>query len=893
MASGRPQRNTLAIALFTAIVSMAAPAAAQDPATAPAEETRTLATLTVTAQKREEALQDVPISVTALDEQLLRDASVRDIKDMQILVPGLTVTSTQNEAITTARIRGIGTVGDNVGLESSVGVVIDGVYRPRNSVGFGDLGQLERIEVLKGPQGTVFGKNTSAGVINVVTRRPSYSQTAEAEVTAGNYGALGVAGSYNDSFSDSAAFSVYAAKRRRDGWMDVETGNGPRTENEDYDQNFHTVRGKLLFEPSESLDILLSADYTSREENCCTAVQTTVGGTAPILNALAGGQALAAPGDDPFDRVAYSNRPTTQDIKENGVSAEINWDIAGLGGATLTSITAAREWEAINGLDYDFSTADLLYRNADKDESFTGFETFSQELRLTGSTDRLDWMVGMFYSDEDLTRNESYRVGPHYEPYVSTLVYTLVGQGLAAAGVPLDNPMNIPPAAFLSQVGGTPYGTGFTGLGAHDRYEQNAKSLALFTNNTWHATDALDVTLGLRYTREDKELVSDYSNPNGSLACTGALTDQNPLNPARYARLRAALSSRSTAFAGLPEDVQNAIMTGTAENPGVGPQIAGYMCLPWANALHNAPGRDTFQESEEKEWSGTLKAAYRWNERVMTYLSAARGYKGGGFNLDRVQSADGNSASGAGITPVLDTSFDGEFVDSYELGAKTTWADGSLLLNATLFHQEYEDFQLNSFLGTSFVVRSIPKVTSKGVDAEILWQPQAVQGLMLQGGLMYADTVFGDDIPGVDFVQRTPLSTSGALYKLPGATMPFAPEWSGSMAVTYEWDLSNAMVGRFNIGAKYMGDYNTGSDLDDEKHQSSYTVVNARLGIGAEDSRWVVELWGTNITDTEYVQVGFDAPLQGLFPDPGNPLNTFNAFPAAPRMYGVTLRVRY
>jgi outer membrane receptor protein involved in Fe transport len=113
------------------------------------------------------------------------------------------------------------------------------------------------------------------------------------------------------------------------------------------------------------------------------------------------------------------------------------------------------------------------------------------------------------------------------------------------------------------------------------------------------------------------------------------------------------------------------------------------------------------------------------------------------------------------------------------------------------------------------------------------------------------------------------------------------------MAVTYEWDFSNAMVGRFNIGAKYMGDYNTGSDLDVEKQQSSYTVVNARFGIGAEDSRWVVELWGTNITDTDYMQVGFDAPLQGLFPDPGNPLNTFNAFPAAPRMYGVTLRVRY
>ena len=884
MVSGRPRQTLLTIAVLGALAPAAHQVRAQEAGT-PDSEARTLATLTVTAQKREEAMQDVPLSVTALDERLLRDNNVRDIKDMQILVPGLTVTSTQNEAITTARIRGIGTVGDNVGLESSVGVVIDGVYRPRNSVGFGDLGQLERIEVLKGPQGTVFGKNTSAGVINVVTRRPGYEQSADAEISVGNYGALGVAGSYNDAFSDNAAFSIHAAKRKRDGWMRVETGDGPRTGDRDYDQDFHTVRAKLLFEPSDNLDIMLSADYTSREENCCTAVQTTVGGTAAILDALAGGKAVAAPGDDPFDRVAYSNRPTTQDIKDKGVAAEVQWESAG--GTTLTSITASRDWQAINGLDYDFSTADLIYRNAERDQSFTGFKTFSQELRLTGSSDRVDWMVGLFYSDEDLDRNESYGIGRHYEPYVSTLVYQLVGQSLAAAGVPLDNPMSIPAAAFLSQVAGTPYGTGFVGLGALDRYRQNARSLALFTNNTWHATDALDVVVGLRYTRENKELTSDYSNPNGSLACSGALADQNPLNPARNARLRAALASRSSTFAGLPGPVQDAIMA------SAGPQITGYMCLPWANALHNAPGRDTFQESEENEWSGTVKAAYRWNDSVMTYLSAARGYKGGGFNLDRVQSADGDSASGAGIVPVLDTSFPAEFVDSYELGAKTTWAGGTLLLNATAFHQEYQDFQLNSFLGTSFVVRSIPEVTSTGVDAEVLWQPQTVSGLMLQGGVMYARTRLGDDIPGVDFQQRTPLSSSGALYKLPGATMPFAPEWSGSLSATYEWDFANSLEGRFNIGAKYMGAYNTGSDLDVEKRQSAYTVANARLGVGAADGRWVVELWGTNITGTDYVQVGFDAPLQGLFPDPSNPLNTFNAFPGAPRMYGVTLRLHY
>ncbi|AKC88402.1 TonB-dependent receptor [Pseudoxanthomonas suwonensis] len=871
------------MAVVAALTCMAAaPAAhAQEERT---EEPVTLATMTVTAQKREEALQDVPISVTALSEQLLQDTGVRDIKDLQVLVPGMTVTSTQSEAITTARIRGIGTVGDNVGLESSVGIVIDGVYRPRNSVGFVDLGQLERIEVLKGPQGTVFGKNTSAGVINVVTRRPSFTQSAEGEITVGNYGAWGVAGSYNDALGENAALNVYAAKRTRDGWMDVRTGNGPRRETDDYDQNFHTLRGKLLVEPSDTVEVIFTADYTSREENCCTAVQTTVGATSAIINGVAGGgKAIAAPGDDPFDRVAYSNRSTSQDIKDKGVSMEINWDMEALGGATLTSITASRDWQAINGLDYDFTTADLIYRNPNADESFTGFETFSQELRLTGATDRVDWMVGIFYSDEDLNRTETYRVGAGYEPFLSTLVGSQLLAQMAAQLAPLGLTVNTAnPALLFSQVSGQPFGTNFAGLGALDRHRQNAKSSALFTNNTWHATDALDLTLGLRYTREKKTLDSAYTNPNGSIGCGATLA-----NPT--ARVGGALAQRINGFASLPAPTQQAILAQLL--PVAVPAIVGRMCLPWTNALHN--GRNTRQEMDEKEWSGTVKAAYRWNDSVMGYASAARGYKGGGFNLDRVQSADGTSIGAPGILPADDTSFPGEFVDSYELGTKTTWADGNLLLNAALFYQKYTDFQLNSFLGTSFVVRSIPEVVSQGVDTEILWQPKAVDGLMLQGGLMYADTRYGDDIPGGDFTPPPGPTGCCALYKLPGAQMSFAPKWSGSISATYEWDFGSDLVGRFNIGAKYMSEYNTGSDLDPEKMQDAFTVANARIGFGARDQRWMVELWSSNLFDTEYVQVGFDGPLQAPTSIPNDPNNTYNAFLGAPRMYGVTFRVRY
>lgn len=830
------QHSTLARALLIALVGLVqAPLAmAQDKSGPAEEEAGTLDQIIVTAQKREEALQDVPVVVTALSEQALEENGVRDIKDLQNIVPGLTVTSTQSEAQTVARIRGIGTVGDNAGLESSVGIVIDGVYRPRNGVGFTDLGELERIEVLKGPQGTLFGKNTSAGVINVVTKRPSYQQSAEAELTVGSYGMVGVAGSYSDSITDKAAFRVYAAKRKRDGYIDVNVGAGPRTDREDQDLNFHTFRGQLLLEPTDTLDILLTGDYSNRDENCCASVTTIRGPTAAIIDALAPDSGVI-PVADPFGRRAWSNRGSEQYIKDKGVSAQVDWETPWFGGATLTSITAQRKWSTTNGIDFDYSTADLIYRNAEKSDNYTAFDTFSQEIRLTGSTDRVDWLVGGFYADETLDRNEAYRVGSAYEPYLSIAILSRINPLLGAS----------PTAGlFYSQASGRPFGTVFAGLSASDRYEQESKSMGLFTNNTFHVSDALDLTVGLRYTVEEKDLTSVYRNPNGGLGC--AAMQSNP------AQVVAALVARGLTV---------------AQASAAAPQVVGFGCLPWTNVLHN--GRVTEQDREEKEWSGTFKAAYRFNDHVMAYFSAARGYKAGGFNLDRVQSNTGLSSGTSGIVPVNDTSFPGEFVDSFELGTKTTWLGGNLLLNATLFHQEYSDFQLNSFLGTSFVVRSIPKVTSQGLDAELMWQ---TGGWMVQGGLTYADTQYGDDpLPDTDLVL------------LPGSRPSFAPEWSATASVGYEWDLGSLKAGA-HVGAKYMSEYNTGSDLDPQKAQGAYTLGNARFTIGSQNDRWSVELWSQNITDAEYYQVAIDTPLQS---------GSWNAFLGAPRTYGMTFRLKY
>ena len=233
------ERKHLALSIF-AVLSVAQPAFAQQAPTTddskPADQKKavTLAGMVVTAQKREQAVQDVPITMTVASKQLLQDAGVRDIKALQILVPAMSVISTGNEANTAIRMRGVGTTGDNPGLESSVGVVIDGVPRSRTAVGFDDLGDLERIEVLYGPQGTLFGQNTSSGVVNVVTQQPSFKPKAETELTVGNYGEVGASAYYTGPISDKAAFSIYATQRSRDGFYDVNTGEGPRSAADQY-----------------------------------------------------------------------------------------------------------------------------------------------------------------------------------------------------------------------------------------------------------------------------------------------------------------------------------------------------------------------------------------------------------------------------------------------------------------------------------------------------------------------------------------------------------------------------------------------------------------------------------------------------------------------------------
>ena len=493
----------------------------------------TLAEIVVTAQKREQNLQDVPISVIALTGDQLRAAGVTDIKNLSVLSPGVTVTSTTNENSTSVRIRGIGTVSDNVGLESSVGIVIDGVYRPRNGVGFGNLGEIDRIEVLEGPQGELFGKNNDAGVISVTTKRPSMDFGATGEVTYGNYNDKEFSGSVTGAVFSNSAVRLYADYQKRAGFLSIEDGPGPNTDDRANDRNAYTVRGQYLVNFSDALTFLGIADFSRRNEDCCEAVPVIAGPLSPLIGVLASTPALGGKAGtigtpptnpiNPFSYQGYANGVASQQIRDFGFSGQFDWD---LGVGKLTSITAWRDNTLIAGNDVEYTSGAFAEQPA-TEANQTDFKQFSQELRFAGKNGPLQWLVGGFFSSEIVTPNLSILAGPQLEYYI--------GGAASAAGGGAPNPF------LVSELTGNAPGATFVPgqTGEADYFRQTSKSYAAFTDETYTITQGLDLTAGMRYTKEKKTADSNYNDPDGGAACGQLLGSPGlaALNPTELAVL--------------------------------------------------------------------------------------------------------------------------------------------------------------------------------------------------------------------------------------------------------------------------------------------------------------------------------------------------------------------
>jgi outer membrane receptor protein involved in Fe transport len=800
-----------------AVVATAAalPAIAQDSA-APVDE------IIVTAQRRAQSIQEVPLAISAYSDVTLQQAGINDVKDLAILSPSLVVTSTQAEtAGTTIRIRGVGTTGDNVGLESSVAVFIDGVYRNRNNLALTELGNIERVEVLRGPQGTLFGKNASAGLIQVITKGPDTEEFgAYGELSYGDYDFTQArAGITGPIAGERLAFSLDGSVTQRDGFVDNLAAPGV----EYNDRDRWLLRGQLSSQITDTLKLRFIADIAERDEQCCAAV-TTVAGPTALAVAAAGGSVVNPPRPGDFEMFANANRGYRSQVDEQGLSAEFTWD---LGPVELTSITAWRNWEASRSQDPDFTSADIVYRPTG---SLNDFETVTQEFRLAGQAGKLDWLVGAFYVNEDLALDEPIRVGVGYEAYSNALLAGTLGPNA------------------LSTLTGLAPGTVFTGGQGvvSDRFDQESDSYALFTHNIWSFTDRLDGILGLRYTTEEKDLDATLDADNN--ACLLAV-----------------------------QRLQNGDIP-----PQTAPAVIRSPCLPLINPLVDGSYAGS---RTDREWTGTVGLSYDVTEDWLAYGSYSRGYKAGGFNLDRAGLQNPLVPPPFGGTPDAgDLEFDPETVDSFELGAKGSLWDNRLQLGITAFYAEYQDFQLNLFTGLNFIVLNLDEVVSQGVELE--FQVAPTDGLTFSGGVAYTDASYdsGNENP-IDPTTLTPVP-------LAGRRLTNAPYWTATAVANYERSLGDRLRGFVNVNYRFNGDMNTGSDLDIEKKQASFSLWDLRLGLGDAGERWTVEVWAQNLFDQTYQQVAIDAPLQGSGTGPGS-TQTFAAFLGDPRLFGATVRVKF
>jgi outer membrane receptor protein involved in Fe transport len=926
--------TVLALGLATPAYAQVASTTSPAPAAADvqADDASDQGNIVVTAQGRAQALSDVPVAISAVTSETLQNSGANDIRQLNQLAPSLLVSSTGSEANGSPRIRGIGTVGDNPGLESSVVVFIDGVYRSRSGIGLNELGEIDRIEVLRGPQGTLGGRNSSAGLISIVSKKPSFTAGVTGEATYGNFDFLRLAGSVTGPLSETIAARLDGVYVKRDGFYRDNTNNTDVN-----NRNRYFVRGQVLFEPSSDLSIRLIGDYSKRKEACCAAVYVDksvnpyVGNlnelATPLTTGLPNGNNIINVLRDLGQNVAAFNRGYSRDISVSpgrlyggrmqdwGVSGQVDWD---LGGAKVTSITAYRDYFNEQGSDTDYSSVDLLYNAADGNNR-RQFRTFTQELRFQGSLfgDKLDWLVGGFYSNEKFRGLSNLKFGSQYGRFATCRVIS--GGGLAGLYSP-TNPGCVAPGVGPATLAsfGTDIRNGFATLdtvnnvgSTLDRYNQDSRSFAAFTHNIFHITSTVDLTLGLRYTDERKKFSASFGNNN--VACT---------------------TLQST----LTDDLTSTNATTRALAAG----LIGLGCQ--GNATAELNGVNINDKRSEDEFTGTAILSWKPIDDLLVYASFSRGYKAGGFNFDRSALKTPIAANAAGVPTttfaalggaqalVKNLQFEPEKVNAFEIGAK--YATGPFTLSVAGFRQQFKSFQLNTFDGSVFIVQNVngcetglngadrdqskfaaaPNfnanagatgtcaadkvgwgVSATGVELEASLVP--ARNFRVAAGLTYAATKYREDLVGNN--AGAPLNQ--ALRKLPGQNLSNAPEVVVTGSAAWTPDIgSSGLSGLFYVDTRLSSDYNTGSDLFPQKGQDGFALVNARIGIRGPDERWALEFWGQNVFNKDYAQVAFNSPFQegaatASFQDPQYPggRQIFSQFLAEPRTYGVTVRGKF
>ncbi|WP_432201864.1 TonB-dependent receptor [Erythrobacter sp. W53] len=826
------------------------PAMAQESAEAQAEDRVSDNTIIVTATRRAENVQDIPIAVTAVTPEQLDKQGVVNVQNITQVSPSFSTSSAQiASGSVVLRIRGVGTTSNNIGFESAVGIFVDGAYQSRPGVALSEFVDIERVEVLRGPQGTLFGRNTSAGALNITTNRPDLNEFGGfVNATYGNFDLINIQGAINAPLiEDTLAVRLTGAYRERDGTVDVIDGTGTQIgESGTIDQKL--FRAQLGYESEGGLRLRLIGDYSDASNGCCAAIQlladNNIDAVIPALGGPAnGGFANPVVARDPFDQstaeaaldtlTATASRPPLADVEQWGITGELEFPLGD--SADLILIGSYRDFSSSENYDSDFSGLDIF----DVDRLDTDIQTFTAEARIQGDAldGRLSWMVGGFYSDEQINADIDFALGADYDLLVGAIF------GGAAGPAPLQLFTGADPALTT----------------ATNRYFQSAESWSIFTHNVFDITDSLSLTVGLRYSDETKTggfEQTESTNP----ACTGAVAG---------------------------------VVNGTTPAPLIGGTL-GLGCFAFvAPALGDAvpffPLPAEFEVPfSDNELIYTGKLTYQFDAPVTAYASFTHGYKAGGINLD-ITAATGGA----------DPTFLSEEVDAYEVGVKAQFLDDAVTLNVAGFIEEFSNFQVLEFTGAQFTTFNVNRAISSGVEIESVIRPTA--DLTFNAGLTVTDARYPDDCDGG--VPNANVTT------LCGNTLTNAPSIVAIAGVNYDKDIGSNLRGFFSGQVRTESDRRTstqarsvpsaatiasfGGDIQAAVDaaplvpfdvQDSNTKVNLRVGIGAQDESWTLELWGVNVTDQITRGVTFNTVLRG---------GSRSAFAQEPATYGVTVRSKF
>ena len=886
----------------TAVVALYAPAAlAQDEAepeeqtTAPAddyadaEDYSTGNQIIVTATKREQTLQDVPVAVTVTSAETLERGQIRDLKDLQTVVPSLQVGQRQAVASTNFFIRGFGNGANNPGIEPSVGVFVDGVYRSRTAAQITDLPDVQRIEVLRGPQSTLFGKNASAGVISITTQKPAFDFGGSAELTYGNYDALVGKALVTGPISEDMAFSVAGGFNKRDGFFqDLGTGD----ETNERDRWF--ARGQLLWE-GDAGSVRLIADYDSIDEICCGVVNLAPGPSFAAVTALGGQTNDPA---DPFARVVYNNANSTNDIENWGLSMQMEGD---LGPGTVTAITAYRKTNWLAAQDPDFTSADLVGLLQD-----TEIGTFTQELRWAGEVaSGLDVLLGVFYLSDEVDQSGTLRYGTQFRPYANILVQQASGGALSIPT--LEAALGFPNGSFFGQ-----------GQGFDEGYDLQSRSVSLFGQIDFEVADGLVLTLGGNYTNDWKRFSTStvssdvfagvnldapqYAPFRAQLLTQGAIaqTVGTQLGLGRSATQAEVIAFASgTSAAGLagaaafPTIVAGSTAFGTANanNPAANP-LGPLRPLQFLPPFLNVPNAVEDGRIHDDNFSYTARLAYDVNSAINVYLSYATGFKASSVNLSRDSRpflSDRTAIVAAGINP-NNLTYGSRFAgpeESRVIEAGLKYNQGGISANLAVFDQEIKGFQSNLFTGTGFALLNAGKQSTRGVELETL--ASIGEALTLNFGVTWLDPEYDD-------------FQSSAVGNLTGTTPAGIPEWTVVVGAQYEQRVgAGLLIPR--VSYLYASETQVVEGLPGFLVRNpDGSIANAAPAIAAAapftverndltaslgyemDMGLTLEVWGRNLLKDENIEMIFDSVAQP---------RGISGYINDPRTYGITARFKW